>query len=78
MKSLFFDKEAVVALNNSLEGQITPRIWGQGSTRCIVCKPSPRLIVGLFCREESSALEFYEWAQTLEKDIRAIVSSNDE
>ena len=35
-------------LKASLEGQLLPRIWTQGNTKCVLCQPNNELMVAIF------------------------------
>jgi hypothetical protein len=75
IKGLFYDLDTIHNLNQSLDGQILPRIWGQGNVRCIVCKPYEGIIIGLFCKEEMSLYDFYMWTKKVDEDIHKIITS---
>ena len=39
---------SVENLMKSLSGQLLPRIWTQGNTKCVICQPNDEQIVALF------------------------------
>jgi hypothetical protein len=65
-KSLFGDADAIVATNASLEGQILPRIWGQGTLSVAVCKPTDKTIVGAFSDTKMGIKDQYLWSKKLD------------
>ena len=44
---------------DSLEGQILPRIWGQGEVFAFLCKPRPDLLVIVFGRSNLPVADRY-------------------
>lgn len=74
--ALFADSETVESLNRSLEGQILPRIWGQGKVSCIVCKPTEKTIVGLFVIDKRDAVQKYHWSKKADEAIRLSFSAS--
>jgi len=65
LKTLFGDRNALISLAESLEGQQLPRIWSQGSMNCVVCKPAPTEIVALMCRSSGNVIEDYRHSKKL-------------
>ncbi|MBP3279989.1 MAG: hypothetical protein J6M44_13625, partial [Butyrivibrio sp.] len=59
---LFGNVENVVA---NVEGQILPRIWAQGKSKCVLCKKSGGQIVALFYDSSMDAKEHYFYAKEL-------------
>lgn len=51
---LFGTMEQIRSLDDSLAGQQLPRSWKQGKVKCLVCKPSDRIIVAFFYNESRS------------------------
>lgn len=72
VNSLFGDKNSIKALNDSLEGQLMPRIWGQGEVSCIVCKPVNNILVGLFFHDTREPIETYRFSKEMNKQIELI------
>ncbi len=69
---LFLDKDAVDALNRSLEDQILPRIWTQGSVTCVVCKPNASILVGLFVEGDLDIRERYRFSKIANEAIELL------
>src|SRR5690554_820508 len=65
LSSLFGDRDAIAALEHSLKDQIMPKIWGQGGVVCVVCRPHPDVIVGLFSDKPRDPVETYRWSKAL-------------
>jgi hypothetical protein len=74
LNSLLGDEAAIQATNDSLQGQILPRIWGQGRLTCILCKPRSDTIVCIFCDKEISSAELYHMSTSLNADIDRLYS----
>ncbi len=59
-------------LMESIEGQIMPRIWTQGNTRCIICRPSPNQIIVLFYDSFLNAKDEYYHAKKLDTLLKQL------
>ena len=60
-------------LLESVEGQILPRIWTQGNTKCVVCKPNNELLIALFYENSMDAKENYFYAKELDSLLKDII-----
>jgi len=63
--TLFGNIERIQELNNSLKFQTLPQTWNQGDLKCIVCKPTEDIIVGLFYHEYRNAIDSYHFGKQL-------------
>jgi hypothetical protein len=72
VSTLFGDENSIKALNDSLEGQLMPRVWGQGEVSCIVCKPVNNILVGLFFQDTREPIESYRFSKEMNKQIDLI------
>lgn len=61
---------SVDSLMANVEGQILPRIWGQGNSKCVLCKPNEELIVALFYDSNMDAKENYFYAKQLDALVK--------
>lgn len=61
---------SVATLNEFCEGQLLPRIYSQGKTKAILCKPTKNKIVILFL--ESNAKENYTKAKDLDLKVKTL------
>ncbi len=68
-RMLFADSDAIRALVVSLEGQVLPRTWKQGSSTCVVCMPSKKWIVGVFASSYLDAVSEYKWAKQINEAV---------
>lgn len=59
-------------LMKSIEGQILPRIWTQGNTKCIVCRPRPNMIIVLFYNSYLDVKDEYYHAKELDTLIKEL------
>ncbi len=70
--------EQIILFNNvdnlvsSVKGQILPRIWTQGNTKCTICQPKDEKIVALFYDNHMDAKENYFFAQQLDSVLKEI------
>ncbi len=60
------------SLCESIDGQILPRIWTQGNTKCIVCKPNNEQLVALFYDNNMNATDNYFHAKELNLLLKEI------
>ena len=64
--------EQLILFNNienlaeSLNGQILPRIWKQGNTKCVISKPNDEQIVALFYEKIMDEKDNYFYAKHLD------------
>ena len=63
---------SVENLMENIEGQILPRIWTQGNTRCIVCRPDQNQIVALFYDNSPNVKDEYYHAKELETLLKQL------
>ena len=75
IQSLFGDHESLMALDHSLEGQLMPRLWAQGEVGCVVCKPVPSHLVGLFYVETRNVVEKYRWSKVIAKEVNDLFAT---
>ncbi len=59
-------------LMESIEGQILPRIWTQGNTRCIVCRPRQNQIIALFYYSILTVKDEYYHAKELDTLLKQL------
>ncbi|WP_022770794.1 hypothetical protein [Butyrivibrio sp. NC2007] len=62
----------VKSLVENVEGQILPRIWTQGKSKCILCQKAEGQVVALFYDCEMDAKEHYLYAKELDAIIKDI------
>lgn len=60
------------ALNENISGQLLPRIWTQGNTKCIVSKPSEEQIVAIFYDNCLDAKDNYFLAKKLDLQLKEL------
>lgn len=56
-------------LAGTVEGQIMPRMWQQGNTRCVVCKINEEKLVFLFYDSEADPISNYDYAKELNNKV---------
>lgn len=61
-------------LDKYLEGQLLPRLWSCGGTRCAVGRPEADRIVALFYDSDRAAAEDYRFARKLDAELKEIPS----
>ena len=59
-------------LMESIEGQILPRTWTQGNTRCIVCQPTPNQIMALFYNSSLNVKDEYYHAKEMDTLLKQL------
>jgi len=69
---LFGDSEIISNLNNSLESQEMPVSWKQGKVKCLVCKPTSDIIIGLFYNEHRSLFDSIDFGKEINTKIKDI------
>ena len=63
---------SVDSLVESIKGQILPRIWTQGNSKCIVCQPRPMEIIALFYDSSRNIKDEYVHAIALDKLLKEL------
>ena len=63
---------SVENLLKSLNGQLLPRIWTQGNTKCVICQPNDEQIVALFYDKCMDAKENYFYAKQLDLQLKGL------
>ena len=61
---------SVENLMKSLSGQLLPRIWTQGNTKCVICQPNDEQIVALFYDNCMDAKDNYFYAKQLDSQLK--------
>lgn len=61
-------------LLQSICGQLLPRIWTQGNTKCVICKPNDEKIVCVFYDSQLDAKEHYFYAKRLSDELSTAYS----
>src|SRR5262245_54214862 len=75
--SLFGDRDAIVRLDQSLDGQTLPQIWSQGEVTASVVKPRRELIIGLFDQSGQDAAQVYLRARRADSGLdRAAIAAS--
>lgn len=59
-------------LVESLNGQLLPRIWTQGNTKCVVCQPNNEQMVVLFYDKCMDAKDNYFYAKQLDSQLKEL------
>lgn len=71
--SLFYDHIVYINTVNYyldyLNDQLLPRIWGQGNTKCIYCKPNDNKVICLFYDFKEEYEDNYFYAKELNNKI---------
>lgn len=67
--SLFGDMEIILRLNESLEGQCMPQSWKQDQLKCLVVKPTDKVLVGLFYNDTKNAVDSYKFGKQLNDEL---------
>lgn len=62
----------VDSLFKSINGQILPRIWSQGKTKCVICQINQELLVVIFYDTTMDAKDNYLFAKQLEMKIKEL------
>ena len=63
---------SVENLMKSLSGQLLPRIWTQGNTKCVICQPNDEQIVALFYDNCMDAKDNYFYAKQLDSQLKEL------
>ena len=56
----------------NIKGQILPRIWSQGKTKCVICQINEELLVAIFYDTTMDAKDNYLFAKQLESNIKEL------
>ena len=62
--------QSAESLGKYVEGQLLPRIWTQGKTRCVLSMPDAHRIIALFYDSNATAAENYRFALKLDAELR--------
>ena len=62
--------QSAESLGKYVEGQLLPRIWTQGKTRCVLSMPDAHRIIALFYDSNTTAAENYRFALKLDAELR--------
>ena len=60
-------------LFESVKGQILPRIWSQGKTKCVICQINEEELVALFYDTSMDAKDNYLFAKQLDMKIKELL-----
>lgn len=60
------------SLLDNISGQILPRIWTQGNTKCIISQPNDAQIIALFYEKYLDAKDNYFYAKQLDMQLKEI------
>lgn len=60
------------SLLDNISGQILPRIWTQGNTKCIISQPNGAQIIALFYEKHLDAKDNYFYAKQLDMQLKEI------
>ena len=63
---------SVENLMESLSGQLLPKIWTQGNTKCVICQPNDEQIVALFYDKCMDAKDNYFYAKQLDSQLKEL------
>lgn len=63
---------SVENLADSIDGQLLPRIWAQGNTKCVICQPNDEQIVVLFYNKCMDAKDNYFYAKQLDLQLKEL------
>jgi hypothetical protein len=61
---------SVQNLVDSINGQLLPRIWTQGNTKCVICQPNDEQIVALFYDTSMNTKDNYFYAKQLDLQLK--------
>ena len=56
-----------------VEGRMLPIIWGQGNTKCVICKANHEQLVALFYDKCMDAKDDYLYSKKLEELLKGVV-----
>ena len=63
---------SVDSLMEDITGQILPRIWTQGNTKCIVCRPHQNEIIAMFYDSSRNVKDEYYHAKALDTQLKEL------
>lgn len=63
---------SVENLVDSINGQLLPRIWTQGNTKCVICQPNDEQIVALFYDKCMDVKDNYFYAKQLDLQLKEL------
>lgn len=72
VKTYFYDMSTIDELNRSITGEERPQIYKQGKVVCVIGKPDPESMVGIFYHNHRAPKEFMAWSQQIYHDFLAI------
>ncbi|MCR5628171.1 hypothetical protein [Eubacterium sp.] len=67
---LYSDIDDLVA---TIEGQILPRIWVQGNSKCVICSQNSGQLVALFYDNSMNAKDNYFYAKQLDLLLKEVL-----
>ena len=67
---MFSSTDGLIA---SLAGQILPRVWTQGNTKCVICKSKNEQIIALFYDNDMDAINNYYYAKQLNILLKEVI-----
>lgn len=59
-------------LFESVTGQILPRIWSQGKTKCVICRINEEMLVALFYDTSMSVMDNYLFAKQVDMKMKEL------
>lgn len=74
LNTLFGDSGSIHNLDQSLNDSLMPRMLRQGDVSCVVCKPTPTVIVGMFMQDDRDVRDRYAWSISAEAALRRAYS----
>lgn len=66
---------SVEKLQNSIQNQIMPRIWSQGNTKCVVCKPNESYLIALFFDTMMEMRDLYFHSRYLDFMLTKVINN---
>ena len=63
----------VDSLFECVNGQILPRIWSQGKTKCVICQISEEQLVALFYDTNMDARDNYLFAKEVDMKLKELL-----
>lgn len=76
LEQYFSGPEGMPALDELLREQPLPQVVSQGNLICVLCKPLPQLIVGLFANAPGDVMKSIIWSEELEEAVRGTFASD--
>lgn len=59
-------------LTEYLDGQIMPRMWGQGNSKCIISRPNDNQVIAMFYESTMDAKENYFFAKKIDSLVKEV------